>query len=288
MNSCLPEQLFRGNWVTDEENSYYLNSLVPGALGNGPLFSLHVHHAHLNTAQNVWVLFYSNTQGVVGNFFFQFHASPPYQWWQNCFRFPGFTQKLLQHPALKIWRICRLILRIIAYFDFNIRHWSCRCIALRDSLCIVLRSCLWNVILSCLLTVYEAVVVLFFKSCRFIDFWSCWCPFVWSYHRIVFLKLLMKLMLLFFCLTCWILTNCVCRGASPAEDYDSFYSNLLEEDAAGFDEDSYLERINRIGWQAHPPSPTPHTEPDLRLQYSNNVVEMRRQGSGRQNSRWKD
>ena len=40
INSCLPEQLFRGNWVTDEENSCYLNSLVPGALGNGPFFFL--------------------------------------------------------------------------------------------------------------------------------------------------------------------------------------------------------------------------------------------------------
>jgi hypothetical protein len=37
------------------------------------------------------------------------------------------------------------------------------------------------------------------------------------------------------------------RGSPAPEDYDSFYSNLLEEDSAGFDEDSYLERINRIG-----------------------------------------
>ena len=52
MNSCLPEQLLPGNWITDEENSCYPNSLLPGNLGIGTLFSLHVHHAYLNIAQN--------------------------------------------------------------------------------------------------------------------------------------------------------------------------------------------------------------------------------------------
>ena len=53
MNSCLPEQLLPGNWITGEENSCYPNSLlyylVTLALGN--IFSLNVHHAFVNIAK---------------------------------------------------------------------------------------------------------------------------------------------------------------------------------------------------------------------------------------------
>ena len=31
MNSCIPEQLLPGNWITDEENSCYPNSSLPGS-----------------------------------------------------------------------------------------------------------------------------------------------------------------------------------------------------------------------------------------------------------------
>ena len=30
-------------------------------------------------------------------------------------------------------------------------------------------------------------------------------------------------------------------------DYSSFYSSLLDEDMGNFDEDDYLERLNRLG-----------------------------------------
>ena len=55
MNSCLPEQLLPGNWITDEENSCYPNSLLPGNLGTRPYFSLHVYHAFLSIVQNVFL-----------------------------------------------------------------------------------------------------------------------------------------------------------------------------------------------------------------------------------------
>ena len=48
INSCLPEQLLPGNWITDEENS-----LLPGNFGIGPSFFF----------ERAPVLFYSNPQG---------------------------------------------------------------------------------------------------------------------------------------------------------------------------------------------------------------------------------
>ena len=36
MTSCLPEPLLPSNWITDEENSCYPNSLLPGSFGTGP------------------------------------------------------------------------------------------------------------------------------------------------------------------------------------------------------------------------------------------------------------
>ena len=51
MNSCLPEQLFHRNWITDEENSCYQNSSLPGNLWYRSItFSAQVHHAYFNIA----------------------------------------------------------------------------------------------------------------------------------------------------------------------------------------------------------------------------------------------
>ena len=47
-----------------------------------------------------------------------------------------------------------------------------------------------------------------------------------------------------------IIINCCCRDdltAVDEYDYSSFYSSLLEEDMGNFDEDDYLERLNRLG-----------------------------------------
>ena len=79
INSFLPKQLLPENWITNEENSCYLNSLLPSNFGNGTLFSLHVHHAYLNISPNIWVIFYSNPlNGFGGKFFvFQLRGSPP-------------------------------------------------------------------------------------------------------------------------------------------------------------------------------------------------------------------
>ena len=79
INSFLPKQLLPDNWITNEENSCYLNSLLPSNFGNGTLFSLHVHHAYLNISPNILVIFYSNPlNGFGGKFFvFQLRGSPP-------------------------------------------------------------------------------------------------------------------------------------------------------------------------------------------------------------------
>ena len=53
MNICLPEQLLPGNWTTDEENSCYPNSSLPGNCWYRSIISLHVTHAYLNIAQNI-------------------------------------------------------------------------------------------------------------------------------------------------------------------------------------------------------------------------------------------
>ena len=91
MNSCLLKQLLPGNWITDEENSCYPNSLLPGNFGTRPKISLHVHHAYLNAAQNICVLFYSNPQGGCGGQFFLWMPceSGLAVICQNCFPFSG-------------------------------------------------------------------------------------------------------------------------------------------------------------------------------------------------------
>ena len=59
MKSCLPKQLFPGNWIADEENRYYPNSLLPtlSNLGTGTLFSLHPHYAFFNICRAKYLRF---------------------------------------------------------------------------------------------------------------------------------------------------------------------------------------------------------------------------------------
>ena len=58
--------------ITDQENSCYPNSSLPGNLWHGSIISLHMHHAFLNVTQNIWVFStLTHRAGLVGNFFSQ-------------------------------------------------------------------------------------------------------------------------------------------------------------------------------------------------------------------------
>ena len=63
MNSSLPQQFLPCNWITDEENICYPNSLLPFNIGTGPLCYLHAQHAYLYGTL-------THRVGVVGIFFF--------------------------------------------------------------------------------------------------------------------------------------------------------------------------------------------------------------------------
>ena len=86
INSCLPEQLLPGNWITDEENS-----VLPGNFGIGPSFFF----------ARAPVLFYSNPQGRYGR---------GGQFCSNCestltvdnLQILRIFSSNLRHPALKI------------------------------------------------------------------------------------------------------------------------------------------------------------------------------------------
>ena len=54
MTSCFTKQLLHSNLHYQLENSCYPNSSLTGTLYRS-IISLHVHHAYLNTAQNIWV-----------------------------------------------------------------------------------------------------------------------------------------------------------------------------------------------------------------------------------------
>ena len=103
------EQLLPHNWINDEENSCYPNSLLPVTY-QSVLFSAWA------TCLAIWVLFQSNPQGGCGSQIFSFIydicASPLWQWLArivDCFTdYPGI-------PALKMLQIFLFVLIILTF-----------------------------------------------------------------------------------------------------------------------------------------------------------------------------
>ena len=79
MTSCFTKQLLPGNWHYRWREQLLPEQLITRNLWYRSIISLHVHHAYLNIAQNIWV--YSTlTHRVGGLGFFQFRASPLTPW----------------------------------------------------------------------------------------------------------------------------------------------------------------------------------------------------------------